>query len=364
MPIFASSFNGWHFQKMQEVVPYCMKNDLSPPNFTEECVADGLIKPKKDGRLTEDMQKTVQLYAEAYYQTYWQEVLLKMMRFKKPQIANAHLLTNESLQFIAEKPVYICAAWVPPGRHTYCVSYDSEDVSTTEEVKNDYRHNFLTKIGLQFEKKRTFYVHDMLSTLREEGIPFYHNPRHVQTITKDRYQTRPVFDSWTRDTTEVISQMLGHDKYQWHLRDLCETDKQYRLLESVIQHNFSLFTDTYHYLQTKSKSYPWVSFQTARQSFFIPAIVKQGWNIEQGIFDTIIKEAHSSNNRRRPAVQSDDPKTLNRAQFIELMVLLARAILVTDDNNSPLYGISLTKSIQLFVNKILKQFLTDVGLEW
>ena len=67
MPIFASSFNGWHFQKMQEVVPYCMKNDLSPPNFTEECVADGLIKPQKDGRLTEDMQKTVQLYAEAYY---------------------------------------------------------------------------------------------------------------------------------------------------------------------------------------------------------------------------------------------------------------------------------------------------------
>ena len=88
-----------------------------------------------------------------------------------------------------------------------------------------------------------------------------------------------------------------------------------------------------------------MSFQTARQSFFIPAIVKQGWNIEQGIFDTIIKEAHSGNNRRRPAVQSDDPKTLNRAQFIELMVLLARAILVTDDNNSPLYGISLTKSI-------------------
>mmetsp|Transcript_18014 Transcript_18014/g.24153 ORF Transcript_18014/g.24153 Transcript_18014/m.24153 type:complete len:81 (+) Transcript_18014:570-812(+) len=53
-PMIASSFNGWKYRYMQDVVKFVMANDLSPPNFEEECVADGLIKPSRNGKLTTD----------------------------------------------------------------------------------------------------------------------------------------------------------------------------------------------------------------------------------------------------------------------------------------------------------------------
>ena len=43
-PHITADFNGWRYEKMQEVVPYCQENDLSPPNFVALCKKDGLIK--------------------------------------------------------------------------------------------------------------------------------------------------------------------------------------------------------------------------------------------------------------------------------------------------------------------------------
>jgi len=53
-PLFASSFNGWHYENMLDVVPYCMKNDLDPPNFEEECITDGIVRIGRNGKLTND----------------------------------------------------------------------------------------------------------------------------------------------------------------------------------------------------------------------------------------------------------------------------------------------------------------------
>ena len=43
-PLIAADFNGWHYEEMQEVVSYCMENDLNKPDFVKQCVTDGLIK--------------------------------------------------------------------------------------------------------------------------------------------------------------------------------------------------------------------------------------------------------------------------------------------------------------------------------
>ena len=88
----------------------------------------------------------------------------------------------------------------------------------------------------------------MLSTFREEPIPFYYNPRHVQKIEKDQYRERPVFKGWQDDSADVIAMMMNHDSKIWALRKICESELEYKRLESIIVTNLSLFTDTYHYL--------------------------------------------------------------------------------------------------------------------
>ena len=65
-------------------------------------------------------------------------------------------------------------AWLKPGRHTYTINYDpNEVVSDGEEGKKDAKFNLFMNLKLVKGKKskRTFYLHDMLATYREEKIP-------------------------------------------------------------------------------------------------------------------------------------------------------------------------------------------------
>ena len=44
VPLIAADFNGWRYETMKEVVPFCMENDLDAPNFVEMCIAEGVLK--------------------------------------------------------------------------------------------------------------------------------------------------------------------------------------------------------------------------------------------------------------------------------------------------------------------------------
>jgi len=68
------------------------------------------------------------------------------------------------------------------------------------------------------KSKQNFFVHDLLSTFRDEAIPFYYNPRHMTKITKDQYRERPIFNSFIADNPDVVSRILLHDSKYWSLR--------------------------------------------------------------------------------------------------------------------------------------------------
>ena len=70
-PLIAGSFNDWHYEKMQEVVPFCMDNDLNPPDFLKECVAEGNIKSKNLEKLSKGDQEVVRKHTEEYYKANW-----------------------------------------------------------------------------------------------------------------------------------------------------------------------------------------------------------------------------------------------------------------------------------------------------
>lgn len=108
-----------------------------------------------------------------------------MLRYKKPQIANAHLLSRENLQYTESEPIYIHIAWMPPGRNTFCISHDESagGIDAEESKADNFLSNLLNR-GLR-KMKQTFYVHDMLSTFRDEHIPFYYNPRNIHRVEHD-----------------------------------------------------------------------------------------------------------------------------------------------------------------------------------
>ena len=113
------------------------------------------------------------------------------------------------------------------------------------------------------------------------------------------------------------------------MKKVCKTSQEYNRILDLITQNYSLLTDVYHYLQGVSDRYPWVSFYTARKFFFNSALV-QGFGVKNTIFDLSIKSADF--NKGKAVVVHDN--VLNRFQFIEWIILLAKYIYSERDSES------------------------------
>ena len=218
------------------------------------------------------------------------------------------------------------------------------------------------------KKKKKFFVHDMLATLREEEVPLYYNPRHVKKTLVEKHNERPVFDRWITDTPEIISQMFNHDKNKWNLKNVCATAHEYSRISELVVTNYSLLTDVYHYLQSKSDRYPWVSFYTARKHFFMDALV-QGYGVKNTIFDLSIKAADYNRGDSSSVVHDG---VLRRYQFIEWVILLSKQIFMQHDEeicrdsavDEKYTGLDLLKQTQLFLNTTLRKFVDNKVIEW
>ena len=84
--------------------------------------------------------------------------------------------------------------------------------------------------------------------------------------------------------------MLTHDRNHWHLKQLTDSPQDYSHLESLIVTELPLLADIYHFLQTKSKRYPWLDYYTVRVHFFksdcMPA------DLPKDVFDLSVAEAN------------------------------------------------------------------------
>ena len=83
--------------------------------------------------------------------------------------------------------------------------------------------------------------------------------------------------------------MHNHDKNRWDLKTICGTE--YSAINNTIVMNYSLLTDIYHYLQSKSARYPWVDYYSCRKYFFRKAVLEQGYGISISVFDQCVKAA-------------------------------------------------------------------------
>ena len=112
---------------MREVTEFCKANDPSPPDFVSEMVEDGLIRQECENdrsRMTAHDKKLVSAKLDHFYETHWSSVIMSIMQYKNPLVANAHALTTLSTKVDQSNPVYFHIEWVRPGRHTFVVEHD------------------------------------------------------------------------------------------------------------------------------------------------------------------------------------------------------------------------------------------------
>ena len=148
-------------------------------------------------------------------------------------------------------PVYIHLAWCKPGLHTFVVKHEPDEVSSDEKEgksKASFSNFMNLKTKQKAKEKKTFFVHDMLATFRDENVPLHYNPRHMKRAKKEKFHERPVFEKWIDDNPEVIKAMLNHDKNRWNLKQIADSPTEYMRIQDLIVTNYSLLTDIYHYL--------------------------------------------------------------------------------------------------------------------
>ena len=66
----------------------------------------------------------VDLRLEEFYENYWSSVIMTIMEYKQPLVANAHTITNASTKVDPNNKIYFHIDWVKPGRHTFVVEHD------------------------------------------------------------------------------------------------------------------------------------------------------------------------------------------------------------------------------------------------
>lgn len=362
-PLIAGSFNDWHYERTKEVVPFCMDKDPSPPDFLKRCIEGEELPPECATRkLRRDEEELVAARRRAWYDENWQTVLMSMMSFKKPMVANAHQLTQQSLRVDPTHPVYIHLAWCKPGLHTFAIKHESEDVvSDGEEGQQKAAFSLFmnTKVKQGSKERKTFYVHDMLATFRDEEVPLHFNPRHLVRAKKEKFNERPVFEKWVEDSPDVVKAMLNHDKNRWTLRNACESPAEYMRILDLVVVSYSLLTDVYHFLQARSDRYPWLSAYTVRKHFFKVAVLDGGFGVDQSIFGICFKQVTS-----KDVQQQEATSVLNRHQFIEFVILIAQYIFKQQSADAMIEGVdikytglSVIKQTQLFLRQTLGKFV-------
>ena len=80
-------------------------------------------EPYKE-KLFKGEQDKFEARMEDYYETEWSSVIMSIMQYRNPLVANAHTLTSMSASVDPSQPMYFHMDWVRPGKHIFIVEQD------------------------------------------------------------------------------------------------------------------------------------------------------------------------------------------------------------------------------------------------
>jgi len=116
-----------------------------------------------------------------YYAENWSKLIMQILRYRNPLVANAHMMTSITNTIDPTNKVYFHIDWLKPGRHTFLIQHDNNEITIDDEVVKPIKRMAglfgLKKPSAEPEKPKlkkstaNFYVHDMLASFRTDPIP-------------------------------------------------------------------------------------------------------------------------------------------------------------------------------------------------
>lgn len=178
------------------------------------------------------------------------------------------------------------------------------------------------------KNEQTFYVHDMLSTFRNEPIPIAYKERHTTTVIKKKYTAKPVFRQWIADTPESLQKAMSYDLKYIDIIGIVNKDKQdAQELIRAFNDRYAALKEIYNYLQGFSSQYPNIDFSTMRNKFVKGLAIDQGLH-NMSAYDVALREALALAGRG-DAEQLKKKPGFTRFQFFEVCFRLAKHLYAT-----------------------------------
>ena len=131
---------------MRSIVEFCAENDPYKPDFLGKMIGEGIIRrectPNEDNdnaKMNSHEKQLLQNQVHQYYKENWASVILIIMRYKNPLIANVNQISSLSEELDANQEIYFHIDWLKPGRHVYAIEHTigevAEDDDHAAEVK-------------------------------------------------------------------------------------------------------------------------------------------------------------------------------------------------------------------------------------
>ena len=96
-------------------------------------------------------QDKVDVRMDDYYEAKWSSVIMSIMQYRSPLVANAHALTSISASVDPSHKMYFHIDWVRPGKHIFVVEHDKGGKILDEEDEE-----------IKYEKRWQSFLNDKL----------------------------------------------------------------------------------------------------------------------------------------------------------------------------------------------------------
>ena len=105
-PKIASQFTDWKYKTMRNVVKFCQENDHHKPNFMESLVNDKIIRkecnPPTNSPMNTHEKELMEKTINKFYRKNWPKIILKIMRYNNPLVANVSQISSLSTEMDLE----------------------------------------------------------------------------------------------------------------------------------------------------------------------------------------------------------------------------------------------------------------------
>ena len=136
--------------------------------------------------------------------------------------------------------------------------------------------------------------------------------------------------------------------------------------------NYSMLTEIYHYLQARSKCYPWIDNYTFRTHFIEKCdILGEGSNFNMNKFNVLMTKA-TYNERFDEKLDKkwvDPPRGISRFMFMELMFRISKFMYSSEElqtknevrlmylNENSTETVAVSQAFYMFINEKLKPYV-------